>query len=250
MSKTNNAKLPFSVLFGEQLRFAASSIVRQTGFVPALFAAVGAFMIIQLVVGGDNFSIPLEPGHLMATLPFAVLLPWSMWKAEPVFGRAFLWTLPVSRQRVVLGRVIAGGLCLLTALLVLLALVALVTGGFGTRNPAAPWQWIPPFTGNLIVYTAASAGMLGLKHKVRWVALLFGFWLVLALLVGMMPSSTVAPVAQGALDFWFGRFGPDYALTGGSGSVPALAHWIEATLLWGAAALASLALAIRRHREG
>lgn len=249
MPQPDNLNLSFAVVFGEQLRVAAASIGRETAFVPALFAAFGAFLITQFSVGGDSYSVPLEPGHLLATLPLAVLLPWSVWKPDPVFGRAFLWTLPVSRQRSMVARVVAGGVCLIAALLILLPLVALLTSGFN-RAAAASWQWIAPFFAHLIVYVAASAAMLGVKRKVRWVALLFAIWLFLALLVGTLPGSTVAPVVKDALNLWSGRFGPNHVLTGGSGGVAVLGHWIEATLLWAAAALGALMLAMRRHREG
>jgi hypothetical protein len=240
----NSARLPFGAILAEQLRVAAPSLVRETAFVPVLLAALAAFMIVQFAVGGDTFSVALEPAHLLAALPLAVLLPHSIWKADPPFGRAFLWTLPVSRQRSILARVTAGGLCLVLALLLLFAVAGALGGGFGG---AEPWQWAAPFTASLVVYVFASAAIVGIKHRMRWAAGLFGFWCVLALLVGTLPQPTVARVTGGVLAFWSGRFGPDHVLTGGPSGA---AHWIEATLIWGAAAFLALALAIRRHREG
>jgi hypothetical protein len=133
------------------------------------------------------------PGMLGALFPIAV------WKGEERFGASFMWTLPVDRRQLVLTKVAAGWVCLMTTIAVFLLwtlVVALFTGGNvlgeqtltllpsavvpppGVLAPEAlhtarfvpsPLLWLIPFTGATATYLLVSALTLGTRYPLRWV---------------------------------------------------------------------------------
>ena len=184
------------------------------------------------------------PELLLGALPLALLLPWAVWRGDPAFGRAYLWTLPVRRQQAAAAKIAAGALWLLLvlafALIVLLATAAATGGDVGHHevrlvgpfdsDPAAAarvrwatpaWMWLVPFGAALTVYVAGSAALLGLRHPLRWLGgVAVAVTLVMVLALNMGPQT---PLYEGlgrfAETLVGGRWGLDFVLTGGEASL-------------------------------
>jgi hypothetical protein len=234
-------------------------------------------------------KLPLVPELLLPGLIVAVALPWLVWRGDPPFGRAYLWTLPVRRQQAAIAKIAAGALWLLLALLLaftMLAATALATGGsiglsevrlVGPFNAGAEaavptpwstplWMWAAPFGAALLAYVASSAIFLGIRHPVRTVgavAVTIALLLVLSINLDILEHELdrVIQVLIG------GRWGLDFALSGGSAALsedvglpsggskdvwaalPTAGRWAAALAVWFGGALLALALALRRHWE-
>jgi hypothetical protein len=218
------------------------AITREAALAGALLFAV-CVLAIGMSVRHDE-ALDLEPELLIPTFFAALLMPWAVWKGDPVFGRAYLWTIPASRQQAALAKVAAGALWLMLAMLVTLAALAVVplatggtigevetrlvetgAGGLETAQPvrwSTPfWMWLAPFGGALTLYVFGSAALLGLRHPVRWLvglAATGAFLFALALNLGAYSG------LEEALDRFLstmieGRYGLDFMLTGGEGSL-------------------------------
>jgi hypothetical protein len=242
MNSPERSRGSFAVLLGSQLRTTGLAIHRE-----AALAAAGLALAWLLTVATSlryHDRVHAFPELLLAILPVALLLPWAVWRGDPAFGRAYLWTLPVRRQRAAAAKVAAGALWLVLILLV--AMVALVgiaaaTGGSvgveeirlvgpfrGGPAAAAPvawatpaWMWLVPFGSALTVYLASSAALLGLRHPLRWLgAMAVALTLVAVLVINMDPRN---PLIQGLGRFAEalvgGRWGLDFAITGGSAAL-------------------------------
>jgi hypothetical protein len=227
----------FGALLGSQLRTTGLAIQRE-----AALAAAGLALVCLLAVTTSlryHDRVHALPEILLATLPVALLLPWAVWRGDPAFGRAYLWTLPVRRQQAAAAKVAAGALwlvlILIVALIALFAIAAATGGSIGLEEMrlvgpfdgsaaaslipwATPaWMWLVPFGGALTLYLASSAALLGLRYPMRWLggaAVALILFVVLAL--NMAPHS---PLSEGLGRFAealvAGRWGLDFALTGG-----------------------------------
>ena len=232
----------FAALLGSQLRTTALAIHREA----ALAAAALALTCLVSVTMAIRFNEPLNalPEILLAALPVALLLPWAVWRGDPPFGRAYLWTLPVQRQQAALAKIVAGALWLVLILLVasaaLLAMAKATGGSVGldevrlvgpfNSDPATAarvrwatpaWMWLVPFGAALIFYVASSAALLGLRYPLRWLGgLAVAVILVIVLALNMGDRN---PLYEGlgrlAETLVGGTFGLDFALTGGVASL-------------------------------
>lgn len=289
MHSPDSLRLAFGALLAEQVRAVALALGREAVLAASALAAVSAFTVLM----GLKYSerLDLVPEMLQPVLLIALLLPFAVWKGDPVFGSAFLWTMPVRRQTAALAKVLAGAFWLLAAMLVTLVslmLAALATGGHvgiaeirlvetsGGLGTAAHvpwvtpfWAWLVPFVGALLLYLASSAAVLGLRRPIRWLAgSAIALTLLLFLAMGVGPDGAVERVVEQVSEpLMHGRFGLDFALTGGSMSLaheirkpgpgswvlwselPEMERWAMAVLLWLGLLLLALALAIRRHWE-
>ena len=242
MTSPDRFRPPFGTLLRQQLRTVGLAVTREAALAGALLFAVCVLAIGMSV--RHNEALDLEPELLIPTFFAALLMPWAVWKGDPVFGRAYLWTIPASRQQAALAKVAAGALWLMLAMLVTLAALALVplatggmigevetrlvetaSGGLGTARPvrwSTPfWMWLAPFGAALTLYLLGSAALLGLRHPLRWLvglAATGAFLFALALNLGAHGG------LEHALDRFLGtmiegRFGLDFLFTGGEGSL-------------------------------
>jgi hypothetical protein len=290
MTSTDLLRRPSGTVLAEQARAVSLALVREAmlaGGALALICFLALFVALRA-----NDRLTLLPELLHPTLPVALLLPFAVWKGDPPFGRAFLWTLPVRRQHAAAAKVLAGALWLMVAMLVTLAslaFVSLATGGWigahwgrlvdtgsGEIATAAKvpwttpfWGWVMPFTSALVLYTASSAAILGLRHPVRWV---IGSIVAVTLAFTMAVAIDPRGLVEHGIDrfremLWSGSVGLDFMLNGGEASLsrtidrpgpgsdilwsalPEAGRWATATLFWFGLALLALALAIRRHWE-
>src|SRR5690606_39002395 len=106
----------------EQVRVVALALRREAMLAAA---ALGGVCLLTAMMGlRYNEQLDLTPDILEPTLLVAMVLPFAVWKGDPVFGGAFLWTLPVRRQTAALAKVLAGALWLMAAMLVTLVSLA------------------------------------------------------------------------------------------------------------------------------
>ena len=131
------------------------------------------------------------------------------------------------------------------------------------------WMWLVPFGASLTVYLASSAALVGLRHPLRWLGgVAVAVTLVVVLVVNIGEHSPLNEhLGRLAEALVGGRFGLDFALTGGVASLsedvdipgpgsvdmwrglPSAGAWAAALAVWMGAALLALALALRRHWE-
>jgi hypothetical protein len=232
----------FAALLGSQLRTTGLAIHREA----ALAAAALALICILTATTALRYHERFEalPEILLATLPVAVLLPWAVWRGDPAFGRAYLWTLPVRRQQAAAAKVAAGAvwvvLIVFVALVALFATAAATGGAIGldevrlvgpsAAGPAAAarvawstpaWMWLVPFGAALILYLASSAVLIGLRHPLRWLGgIAVALTLIVVLALNLGPHT---PLYEGIGRFTEtlvgGRWGLDFALSGGVASL-------------------------------
>lgn len=289
-----NSPEPAGRAFGALLAAEIGNVglaIRRAGLVAAIGLALTCLASTAASIRyGDR--VLFMPELLLPALLIGLVLPWIVWKGDPPFGRAYLWTLPVRRQRAAAAKIAAGALWLILAIIVIfamLAAMALATGGtIGVTDTrlvgsvesglvtAVPvswstplWMWTVPFGGALTFYAASSALLLGLRYPLRWVgAVGLAVALVSILAVNLGPHNALE---HGLIQFTEsligGRWGMDFALTGGVTSLshdiqiegersthlwvalPTAGRWAAALLVWFGAALIALALALRRHWE-
>jgi hypothetical protein len=232
----------FGALLASELRIVGLAIAREAGLAVAAIAAICLLLAITAIRNGER--IEAIPEILLAGIPIALILPWLVWRGDPPFGRAWLWTMPVRRQAAALAKVIAGAawlmLLLLFGLMAILATAAASGGSIGMSEErmvgalatglsgASPtlwstpgWNWLVPFGAALAFYIASSAALLGLRHPVRWLAACS----VASVLLGVLAENLGRHnrLEQGLDDFVklviSGRYGLDYLLTGGAASL-------------------------------
>lgn len=234
----------FGALLGDQLRITGFALRRE-----AMLAAGTLALVCILSLGMAwryDDRLYLDTELLLPTLFVAPLFPFALWKGDPPFGRAFLWTLPVRRQRAALAKVVAGALWLLGALAittVALGAVALISGGgvgehrqrlletaaglVRVQYHSPHWMWLMPFVGMLILYLASSALILGLRYPIRWVVgAVVAIGVLITTFVNLAPLNAIGQAGE-TLRLWLvtGPMGIDYVLSGGEG---ALSHWRRA----------------------
>lgn len=278
---------PFGGLLTGQLRAVRLALVREGTLAIAMLALICLLSLLMAL--RYNERLDLDPGLLQPVVGVAMLLPFAVWKGDPAFGRAYLWTLPVRRQEAAIAKMLAGAVWLMAAILltfVSLSAVALASGGsVGVEtvrlvdtgggiataarvNWSTPfWMWLTPFASALILYLLVSAALLGLRYPFRWLAgFAVGIPLVLILMASVAPDDVVDNAVGRFTDtLWGGRFGMDFVLNGGETSLgdyvgredrrilwrslPDAGRWAMATLVWLSAASLAVALALRRHWE-
>lgn len=253
---SETVRLPSSAtIFRQQLLIVSGALRREAS---ALAAALILLCLFAALGGLGRDPLVAEPNFLLFALPVAAFLPVAVWRGEALWGRAYLWTLPASRQTNAIARIVAGALCLVIGLLgtlFILAAIAWASGGqmglTGVRlvSPTAElaraaevrwvtpgWEYAAPFTAALTVYGLATAAILGLRHPLRWMlGILLAFGLLTALVLQTLPGTPLATGVEAVRQqLWFGPYGLDNALTGGNYG---LAHEIElandeTTIVW------------------
>ena len=288
MSSPDLPRPSFGALLAEQVPVVALALRREALLAGAALAVICSLTVLMGLRYDEQLD--LSPDMLQPVLLVAILAPFAVWKGDPIFGQAFLWTAPVRRQTAAVAKILAGAFWLMAAILVALvalALSAMATGGHigiaeirlvetgsGTATArvawATPfWTWLTSFVGALLLYLASSAALLGFRHPIRWFAgVVIGLTLLMFIGVGVGPDGAFEQAFERVVDpLTSGSFGLDFALTGGSvtlahgvdrpgpgydtiwHSLPSVGRWLGAALVWLAAVLLLLALAIRRHWE-
>ena len=223
----------------EQIRFAGLSLRPVALVVAAVLAAATVMIVGEVLTGGPGF----DSNETFPTALIAFLFPFAVWRGEPPFGAAFLWTLPVDRRRLALTRVLAGGFWLLVALAGFLCWLLTLTMIAGTGQILAR----VPIIETLAMYMLGSALVLGLRYPLRWLLGAAG----LLLLFGSIGDILAQP-DDGEWDrvpgarAWFSFAGRGFALWA---TLPDPAQWAISTLLWSGAGIAALLIAVSRHRE-
>ena len=199
----------------EQLRIVGLGLRREALVVATVLVIVTVVILIDIVRGSAETWFDSDDWAPIAI--FSFLFPFAVWRGEKPFGGGFLWTLPVPRRVLALTKVLAGGIWLISGLILLfvwqsvLAMVSRVAGA----------ETIPleSFVGVTTLYLVGSALVLGLRHPLRW---LLGTAAVLVLLGRTTEALGVTLLPR----FW---------------SVP--------MLFWLAAAAVALWVAASRHHE-
>jgi energy-converting hydrogenase Eha subunit E len=223
MNSPDRLHRPFGALLAVEFRTVGMAIAREGLLALAAFLAVCVLTAVTAIRSDDRLEV--GPELLLPVLPLSLILPWLVWKGDPVFGRALLWTLPVRRQRAAAAKVAAGALWLMLGVLLTfagLALTTLASGGkFGceeVRFLAPPsggpvgaervqwttpvWAWLMPFGGALLAYTAGSAVLLGLRHPLRWLAGAASTLVLLGVLAVNLGPTARSPAPSTACSRW------------------------------------------------
>lgn len=167
----------------EQVRVVALAM-RPVALVVAAVLAVGTVVIVgEVLTGGPAF----DSDETFPTALICSLFPFAVWRGERRFGPAFLWTLPVDRQKLALAKVLAGGVWTLTAVgafAAWLVAMAFVAG-------ASPLLLLGriPLVETIGAYLLGSALVLGLRHPLRLLLGVAG----LLLLLGFGSDMVVRP---------------------------------------------------------
>jgi hypothetical protein len=242
MRSSDRLRQPFGALLAREVRAVGRALSRELTIATALLAGFCILTAATAIRFEERLS--LDEGFQYPALVVALLLPWAVWKGNPPFGHAVLWTLPVRHQNAALAKIAAGALWLVLAMVVALAslsLMALATGGSlgiqevrlvagpsgslagaaETRWATPLWMWFVPFGGALLAYLISSAALLGLHHPVRWVAgAAVAVALIVVLVVNLGHDSHVGQLAHRTfMSSWGGTFGLDFVLSGGSAAL-------------------------------
>ncbi|MBF5043312.1 hypothetical protein FGE12_13020 [Aggregicoccus sp. 17bor-14] len=225
----------------EQVR-AVALVLRAPALVAAALLALATVLSVAQLRGGAG-PLGFHPELSMVPGMVGLLLPLFVWRGEPRFGPAFLWTLPVDRRQHALAKVLAGWVWLMAAVALLflwLLALTLFSGGnllseetlrllpgaiAGGRDvdPAAlgsvqwtpsPLLWLVPFTAASGAYLVASALMLGLRHPLRWLAgAVLAVFLLLSIGQAVRAGWLADGVERGLQTFAVGRYGLDTLFT-------------------------------------
>jgi len=243
MISPDRPKSGFGALLAAEVTIVGLAVRRE-----ALIAGIGlagTCVLVTIMAIRDPERVNMVPEVLLPALVVAIILPWLVWKGDPPFGNAYLWTLPVRRQKAAVAKIAAGAFWLILAMLAgfaMLAAMALATGGTigsaetlvvgplsgglegATEVPwSTPlWMWAVPFGAALTVYAASSALLIGLRHPVRWVgavAVAVALLVILAVTLGH-DSALNHAIGRFLEALVVGRWGLDFLMTGGLTSLP------------------------------
>jgi len=209
-----------------------------------------------------DFGLVPTPGLLVVILSFVASmftsLFWalSVWAGEGPSRRAYHWTMPISRASHDLARVAAGGLWLLTGILImwLAVVVGLAVGGrLDALAAVSAMGWVNYVVAPVIVYLLVSIAAVSSDRAGRLVAFVFLGTMGSYMLFTLINLEPVAGVFHEIID---GTFGYQRALTDAffhdivplserSNPVP----WMWRALMWFGIALGTLITVARRHRE-
>lgn len=226
----------------EQVRVTGLSL-RSVALIFAIVLGIGTVLVVGDILGGGP---GFDSRETFPTALISFLFPFAVWRGEPRFGPAFLWTLPVDRRRLALAKVLAGGVWLMAALAIFVAWL-LTLARLSPTTPAAALLVRIPFTATVATYLLGSALVLGLRHPLRW---LFGAAGVLFLMgklsdVLSQPNDQEWQHVPGAGTF----FSTVQHAASVWQTLPEPARWTITTFLWLGAGAAALWLAASRHRE-
>jgi hypothetical protein len=224
----------------EQVRIVGLSI-RREALIAAAVVLGGATVVIvgELIAGGPGFDGP----ESLPTALVSFLFPFAVWRSDKRFGAAFLWTLPVSRRRLALARVFAGGVWLLVFLAVfaawLLVLVLLAHASSAQQLARIP------FIATMATYLLGSALVLGLRHPLRWLLGAAGVFMLLGGLSQALEARYGVQTLLGSRELLSAAVNAQIGWLTPNG----LAQWaITALLSWGLGLIALWAAA-SRHVE-
>lgn len=241
MNVTLNPTPGWGAIVREQIRVVGVAL-RPAAVVVALVLVAGTLMVAsEILSGGPGF----DSGEIFPTAVIAFLAPFAVWRGEPRFGAAFLWTLPVDRRQLALARVLAGGVWMLATLAVFLAWIAVLSLAAGAP-PMAILSRVP-VTWTIAMYLFGSAFVLGLRHPLRW---LLGF-AALVQILGVGSDLLVQPDdgewrdVPGAQS-WFSATKRGFAVWE---TLPEPAQWAISTFLLFGAGMAVLLAAASRHHD-
>lgn len=225
----------------EQVRVVGLSL-RGVALIFAIVLAVGTVLIGGDVLGGGP---GFDSRETFPTALISFLFPFAVWRGEPRFGPAFLWTLPVDRRRLALAKVLAGGVWLMAALAVFVSWLA-VLALLAHASPADQLARIPVIA-TIATYLFGSALVLGLRHPLRWLCGAAGVLFLMGKLSDLLtqPNDAEWQHVPGAADLFsaLGRAGALWR------TLPESARWTITAFLWLGAGAAALWIAASRHRE-
>jgi hypothetical protein len=146
----------------EQIRIVGLSL-GPAALILAVVLGTGTVLIVgEIAGGGPGFDVD----ETFPTALIAFLYPFAVWRNEPRFGPAFLWTFPVDRRRLALAKVFAGLVWLMVG--IALFVTWLFALGLLAGAPAARTVARVPLVATFAMYLFGSALVLGLRHPLRW----------------------------------------------------------------------------------
>ena len=183
----------------EQVRIVGRSLRLEAGAVIAILGFATLIIGMEIAHGGPGF----DSTDWLPTPLVSFLIPFSLWRRERPFDRAFLWTFPVERRRLALARVLAGGVWTM-ALLGVFALWLLVLGAFAHAPPARTFMRVQVIA-TAATYLLGNALVLGLRHPLRWLLRVVALAALVALLTdvpGMQSRVSATGVGIAVGDAW------------------------------------------------
>ena len=225
----------------EQVRIVGLSLRREALVVAAMFGVLSIVIAINIIRGTAETWFDSDEWFQLAVLAF--LYPFAVWRRDRRFAPAFLWTLPVDRQRLALAKVIGGWVWLIVAVGLLIVLQNALAYVSGVANAEAT-----PFialSGTTAAYLFGSALVLGLRHPVRWILGTAGALFLLGFL------NQAADLSAGRIGVFeaMERFEPLNRTAAMWTALSDPARWMIATIVWIGAGVIALTAAISRHRE-
>lgn len=200
-----------------------------------------------------NFAYTPEVSVAVAFL--ALFLPVQIWNDESPARRSYHWSMPISRTKHALTKLLAGWMWLIAStalwLLFVLAIDAVTQRTVGItsshRVVVGGWALVVPFTAVTIAYLLGSAAAIGARSPLVWIAGVPMIYLGASLVVGF---AGYVDAARAALSAFSGLYGASAAMAGQVRVDGALnvQRWLIASALWGGAA-AALVYAMSRRRS-
>jgi len=283
------APLPgFAAVFGEQLSVIGRSLRLEAMILGAAFALLTALTLYELSRGSMKPDFPLDAAFLLATTAF--VMPYAVWRDEKLFSQQHFAILPVDRRRHIAIKTLAGAVWLGGAVawimlwLAMIGVIAgsdlgidryLVSGQIGPKGEISPdqlrmvrwapetWNWISAFTTAGVFYLLGTAFELGVRYKLRWLAVPLVFFLLLAI----NPLGVTQQLAETTIELLLvSPLGLDNALSGGAETLdrlvlvggkettawtglPSMENWLRATTFWLVLSGGLFWLAASRHKE-
>jgi hypothetical protein len=219
----------------EQVRIVGRSLRFEAGAVLAILGFATLIIGMEIARGGPGF----DSNDWLPTPLVSFLIPFSLWRRERPFDRAFLWTLPVERRRLALAKVLAGGIWTM-ALLAVFALWLLVLGAVAHAPPARTFMRVQVIA-TAATYLLGNALVLGLRHPLRWLLRVVAFLALVALFTdvpGMQSRVRATGLGIAAGDAWSSWE-----------AMPAVARSIIAAILGLGIGAAALWGALSRHGD-
>ena len=241
----------------EQVRIVGLKLRREALAAAVVLVVAALPVLIDLGRGGPGF----DSDESFPTPVFSFLLPFAVWRGERRFGPDFLWTLPVDRKQIALARVIAGWVWLMVAVGAFV-LWALALALLANASSAETLMRVP-FIATTVMYMFGSALVLGFRHPLRWLLGTVGVFFLLGMVTDAMGqtvngewqilawSSLLRSAVYGPYGLWtlLGLFTTVQDDRAAWQTLPDLAQWATAMLLWLGAGLIALWAAISRHGE-
>jgi hypothetical protein len=242
---------------------------------------VGALILLGIIIVGSmmrqleiNPSMHMHVGFswgLPGAIPIflvALLVPFSVWRAEDPSRRAYHWSMPVARGPHTIFKLLSGWLWMMIAtvvylifVVILATLISIITKDPITLGSAPAWEWVVAFTAPTLAYLLTSIAVIGSDHAWRWIGgLLISYWV----LVGVLGSFGMSELSVALRSISDGAYGLNAALFGsvrnasnaiviGVARNPAshvsMSNWLVAMPLWIIGAGIAVTIASYRHRD-